>query len=62
MRGIYDYLKTNNEEVLFCDRSGNIISVYLKNDIKIIFEFKSIEIATRKLTIFRRELENKKVG
>lgn len=59
---VYDYLKENNDEVLFCDRTGNIISVYCKNNIKILFEFKTINNASAKLTQFRRELEGKRVG
>lgn len=59
---IYDYLKQNKKDVLFCDRTGNIISVYLKNDVKILFEFNTISTASRKLTQFRRDFEDKKVG
>lgn len=59
---IYDYLKRNNKEVQFVDRSGTIISVYCKGNIKIQFQYNTISIASRKLTQFRRELENKRVG
>ena len=59
---IYDYLKRNNKEVQFVDRSGTIISVYCKGNIKIQFQYNTISTASRKLTQFRRELENKRVG
>ena len=59
---IYDYLKQNNEQVLFCDRTGNMIAVYLKNDVKVLFEYNNIHTASKKLTQFRRELEGKQVG
>ena len=59
---IYNYLKLHRNEVLFVDRSGNIISVYCKGDIKVSFTYKNINTASRKLTQFRRDLENKRVG
>lgn len=59
---IYEFLKQNKKEVLFVDRSGNIIAVYCKNGIKVLFEYSNIHLASKKLTKFRRELENKKVG
>jgi hypothetical protein len=62
MMSIYDYLKQNKKEVLFVDRTGNLLAVYCKNDIKILFEFSNIHAASRKLTQFRRDLEDKKVG
>ena len=58
---MYNYLKENNEEVLFCDRTGNIISVYCKNNIKVIFEFSTIQIAQTNYRKFRKELEGIKV-
>lgn len=59
---IYNYLKENNKEVQFVDRSGNILAVYLKGNVKVLFEYSNINTASRKLTQFRRELENKRVG
>ena len=59
---IYNYLKLHRNEVLFVDRSGNIISVYCKGDIKVSFIYNNINTASRKLTQFRRDLENKRVG
>ena len=59
---IYNYLKEHKNEVQFVDRSGKLISVYCTNGIKVIFEYNTISTASRKLTQFRRELENKKVG
>ena len=59
---VYDYLKANRKDVMFVDRSGNIISVYCKNNIKVQFHYNTISTASRKLTQFRRELENKRVG
>lgn len=59
---IYNYLKQNKKEVLFVDRSGNIIAVYCKGNIKVLFEYNNINTASRKLTQFRRDLENKRVG
>ena len=59
---IYNYLKEHNNEVEFVDRTGNIISVYLKNDVKVQFQYNTINTASRKLTKFRIDLENKRVG
>ncbi len=59
---IYNYLKEHSNEVQFVDRSGTLIAVYLKDNTKVIFQFNSIGTASRKLTQFRRELENKRVG
>ena len=59
---LYDYLKSHKNEVLFVDRTGSIISVYCTNDVRVIFEYNTISTASRKLTQFRRDLENKKVG
>ena len=52
----------SKDDVLFCDRSGNIISVYCRDNVKIQFTFDSVEKATRKFTKFRKELEGIKVG
>lgn len=59
---IYDYLKNNKREVMFVERTGNLVAVYCKNNIKILFEYNTIGTASRKLTQFRRDLENKRVG
>lgn len=59
---LYEFLKENKDEVICCDRTGNIISVYLRNDVKVQFQYNTISTASRELTKFRRELENKRVG
>ena len=59
---IFNNLKQNKQEVLFCDRTGNIVSVYCKGDVKVIFPFSSISIAKDRYRDFRRQLENIKVG
>lgn len=58
---IYDYLKSNNNEVLFVERTGNLIAVYCKNRTKVLFEYNTIGTASRKLTMMRRDLEGKRV-
>lgn len=58
---IYEFLKENNDDVLFCDRSGNLIAVYCKNNVKLVFEFSSISLAQKNYRKFRRELEGIKV-
>lgn len=58
---LYELLKKNADEVLFCDRTGNLISVYCKNDTKVLFEFPSIQLAQKNYRKFRRELEGIKV-
>ncbi len=55
--GIYEYLKANKEDILFVDRTGNIVVAYLKGDVKVMFEFNSINTASRKFREYRRELE-----
>ena len=62
MMSIYEYLKEHSNEVMFVDRTGNMLAVYCKNNIKVLFEFNTINTANKKLTKFRRELENKRVG
>lgn len=58
---LYEFLKENKEDVLFCDRTGNLIAVYCRDNIKVLFEFPSVNQATFQYTKFRRELENIKV-
>jgi len=58
---LYSFLKENNENVIMCDRTGNLISVYCKGDAKITFVFPNVSIAQRKYTQFRRDLEGVKV-
>lgn len=58
---LYEFLKEHAEDVLFCDRTGNIISVYCRNDIKVLFEFNTIHLAQTNYRKFRRELEGIKV-
>ena len=59
---MYDYLKEHNNEVLFVDKCGKLLIVQCKNNIKCIFEYPNVERAQKKLTIFRRDLENQRVG
>ena len=60
---IYDCLKEQcKEDILFCDRTGKIISVYLTGEVKVMFTFHSEGIAKDKYRIFRRELEGIRVG
>ena len=59
---LYTYLKEHNEEILFVDMCGNLLIVQCKNNIKVTFECPSVERAQKKLTIFRRDLENQRVG
>ena len=54
---LYEFLRENADEVLFCDRTGNLISVYCRNDVKVIFKFKTISLAQNKYRKFRKELE-----
>lgn len=58
---IYEYLKENKEEVLFVDRTGTIVAVYLKDNVKALFDFGTINTASRKFREYRRELEGVKV-
>ena len=54
---MYDYLKENAKDVLFCDRTGNLVRVYLKNDISVLFQFHSVDYARKQYRKFRKELE-----
>ena len=54
---LYEFLRENADEVLFCDRTGNLISVYCRDDVKVIFKFKTISLAQNKYRKFRKELE-----
>ena len=54
---LYEFLKENSENVIFCDRTGNLISVYCRDDVKVIFKFKTISLAQNKYRKFRKELE-----
>ena len=58
---LYEFLKENSENVIFCDRTGNLISVYCRNDIKVIFKFNTVHLAQTKYRQFRKELEGIKV-
>ena len=58
---MFNYLRENNNDVLFVDRTGNIIAVYCKGNIKVLFEFSTQNIAKNKYREFRRELEGIKV-
>lgn len=58
---LYEFLKENKDEVICCDRTGNIISVYCKDDVKVQFVFSSIGLAQTKYRKIRRELEGIKV-
>lgn len=59
---IYDYLKKHKEEVIFVDKTGLIVSVYCKNNVKIIFECRDKRKAQKEYTKFRRELEDVRLG
>ena len=58
---LYEFLKENKSEVICCDRTGNIISVYCKDDVKVQFVFPTVPIAQNNYRKFRRELESIKV-
>ncbi len=58
---LYEFLKENKDDVTFVDRSGNIIAVYCKDDVKVLFHFASVPIAQSNYRKFRRELEDIKV-
>lgn len=58
---LYEFLRENKSEVICCDRSGTIISVYCKGDIKVQFLFPTIVLAQNNYRKFRRELEGIKV-
>ena len=59
---LYENLKKQSDEVIMCDRTGNIISVYLKGDVKVLFSFGTINTAQKKYSMFQRDLLNRKVG
>ena len=54
---MYDYLKSNTDDVLFCDRTGNLVRVYLKGDVSVLFQFPSVDYARKQYRKFRKELE-----
>ena len=54
---MYDYLKRNKDDVLFCDRTGNLIRVYLSGDVSVMFKFPSVDSARKEYRKFRKELE-----
>jgi len=58
---MYDYLKENKEDVLFCDRTGNLIRVYLTGDVSVLFQFPNVKSARKQYRKFRKELEGIKV-
>lgn len=58
---LYEILKENADEVLFVDRTGNLISVYCKDNVKVQFQYATIGQATFNYTKFRRELEGIKI-
>ena len=59
---LYEFLKENKESEVICvDRTGNIISVYCKDDVKVQFVFQTVHLAQTKYRKFRRELEGIKV-
>lgn len=58
---IYEDLKRNADDVICVDRTGTIISVYLKGNVRVLFEFGTINQARRKFREYRRELEGVKV-
>ena len=50
------------KDVLFVDRTGNLIIFYCNNDIKIQKTCQNIHQASRLLTKYRRKYEGQKVG
>lgn len=55
---IIDFLKENKEIVLEIDRTGNIISFYLKNDFKLQKVYNTQNKAIKEYTKFRRYFLN----
>lgn len=58
---LYDFLKENNDKVLFVDRTGNLIRVYCSDDVSVLFRFPNVLQAQKKYRLFRKELEGIKV-
>ena len=59
---LYEFLKENKESEVICvDRTGNIISVYCKDDVKVQFVFQTVNLAQTNYRKIRRELEGIKV-
>ena len=54
---IIQFLKENKQDVICCDRTDNIVSVYLKDDVRIEFKYHSINKAIRKQSMLKKELE-----
>ncbi|AMK16296.1 hypothetical protein [Methanobrevibacter olleyae] len=50
-------LENYKDDLLFCDRTGRIISIYFKDEIKVIRDCGSVEAATRKYRKYREVLE-----
>ena len=55
---IIDFLKENKEIVLEIDRTGNIISFYLKDDFKLQKVYNTQNKAIKEYTKFRRYFLN----
>lgn len=62
MKEVLDFLKPKKEDIIFIERTGTIVSVYLKGGLKVIKEFPNISAASKGFTIFRKELQDIKVG
>ena len=54
---MFKYLKENKEDVLFCDRTGNLIRVYLTGGVSVLFECPNVGLAQKEYRKFRKELE-----
>ena len=54
--------KMDKEDVICVDRTGNIITLYCKNDIKIVKMCRSKSQASKLLTKYRRKFENIRLG
>lgn len=54
--------KIEPSEVLFVDRTGNMLIIYCKDDTRIIKNYQNIHQASKKLTEYRKKFENKRVG
>ena len=54
--------KVDKEDVVCVDRTGNLIILYCKNDIKIVKRCSSKSQASKLLTKYRRKFENIRLG
>ena len=59
---ILTLLEDHKDEVTYVMRTGNIITVFVNDGVKVSKAFSSQAAAARNYTILRRELEGIKVG